>query len=92
MAAILDFLPQAGDAGVELSTQGHLYRGAIRAARHQAIFEPGPFSELSDENHPGNRQRQDDDQPDQRRRSSLIGSVLAVLRSIIHRPADGDAL
>jgi hypothetical protein len=60
------------------------YRGAIRAPRHQAILEAGPLSELSDENHPGNRQRQDDDQPDQRRRPSLVGSVLAMFGSVIH--------
>jgi hypothetical protein len=79
-----DFLPQAAEARVELSTQRYLYRGAIRASRHQAIFEPGPLSELSNENHPGNRQRQDNDQPDQRRRPSLLGSVLAMFGSIIH--------
>ena len=83
------FCRSAVDAAAALSAQRHLYRGAIRAPRHQAIFDAGALSELSDENHPGNRQRQDDDQPDQRRRPSLVGSVLAVFGSIIHRPADG---
>src|SRR5205085_6828513 len=80
-----------GREGAEavLSAQWRLYRGTIRASRHQAIFDAGALSELSDENHPGNRQRQDDDQPDQRRRPSLVGSVLAVLGSIIHRPVMG---
>jgi hypothetical protein len=85
-------LPQVIPAEAALSAQGRLYRGAIRASRHEAIFEAGPLSEFSDENHPGNRQRKYDDQPDKRRRPSLVGSVLAVFGSIIHRAADGVAI
>src|ERR1700730_12893559 len=77
------------DGGAALSPLWHLYRGAIRAPRHQAIFDAGALSEFSDENHPGNRQRQNDAHPDQRRRPSLVGSVLAVLGSIIHGLGSG---
>jgi hypothetical protein len=80
----VDLLPQSAEAEEMLSTQRSLYRGAIGASGHQAILDTRPLSQLSDENHPGDRQGEDDDQPDQRRRPALIGSVIAMLGSITH--------
>ena len=89
--ASLDFLPQLAQAEETLSPQRRLYRSAIGASGHQTILDARPLSELSDENHPGDGQGEDDDQPDQRRRPPLVGSVIAVLGSIIHWLAGGIA-
>ena len=45
----------------------------------------GILSELSHKHDPGDGQRQDDDQADQRRGPSLVGAVIATLGSVIHR-------
>src|SRR6266851_8389091 len=89
--ASLDFLPQSVDTEAVLVAQGRLYRCAIGASGHQAILEARPLSELSDENHPGDGQGQNDDQPDQRRRPPLVGSVIPMLGSVIHWLAGGIA-
>jgi hypothetical protein len=75
----------ADGAAAGLAARRHLDRGAICAPRHQAILETGSLSELSHKHHPGNGQRQNYYQPDQRRRPSLVGAVIATLRSVVHR-------
>jgi hypothetical protein len=68
-----------------LSAQRNLDRCTIRAPRHQAILEPGSFSELAYEHHTRNRQSQNDNQSDQRGRSPLIGTFIAIPRSVFHQ-------
>src|SRR6516162_486533 len=67
-----------------LPAGGRLDRRAIRAPRHQTIFQLRLLPELANKPHSGNRQRQDDYQADQRRRPPLVGFIIAILGSVVH--------
>src|SRR5437667_7636639 len=77
--------PDDIDGAVEpLSARRGLYWRTICAPGHQAILEPRFLAELSNQHHSGNGQRQDDDQPDKSAGPALVGSVIALLGSVIH--------
>src|SRR5271169_2899792 len=66
----------------------NLYRRAVGAARHQAIFKLGLRPEIADQHDPGDRQRQHDDQAHQRGRSAVVGLAIVVLEALAHRPPE----